>query len=168
MINTRSQASTPTCLHSGGNSEGPSGLRGSHSAAEACSSASHSPAAPSALSRCPFSGARPAKPPACGPSPGTCVPGNHLRMLARPHHPTNHHASLAPSPSQPSLLQGQPLLAVPLPRKRRDATPFARLFPNGGAHQSSTRRPCENANCRPHLQIGGEAHQSAFPDMFPG
>lgn len=94
MINTRSQASTPTCLHSGGNSERPSGLRGSHSAAEACSSASHSPAAPSALSRCPFSGARPAKPPACGPSPGTCVPGNHLRMLARPHHPTNHHASL--------------------------------------------------------------------------
>lgn len=123
MINTRSQASTPTCLHSGGNSEGPSGLRGSHSAAEACSSASHSPAAPSALSRCPFSGARPAKPPACGPSPGTCVPGNQLRMLARPHHPTNHHASLARGPFTARLVAraASPRCPAPTKASRRHA-----------------------------------------------
>lgn len=123
MINTRSQASTPTCLHSGGNSEGPSGLRGSHSAAEACSSASHSPAAPSALSRCPFSGARPAKPPACGPSPGTCVPGNQLRMLARPHHPTNHHASLARVPFTARLVAraASPRCPAPTKASRRHA-----------------------------------------------
>lgn len=168
MINTRSQASTPTCLHSGGNSEGPSGLRGSHSAAEACSSASHSPAAPSALSRCPFSEhAWPSLLPA-DLHPAPVSQGTTLGCSLAPTTPlTTTHLSRA-SPSQPGLLQGQPLLAVPLPRKRRDATPFARLFPKGGAHQSSTRRPCENANCRPHLQIGGEAQQSAFPDMFPG
>lgn len=139
MVNTRSQASTPTCLHSGGNSEGPSGLRGSHSAVEACSSASHSPAAPSALSRCPFSGARPAKPPACGPSPGTCVPGNHLRMLARPHHPTNHHASLARGPFTARLVARAASPRCPAPTKASRRHALCSAVPKRGARIRAAR-----------------------------
>lgn len=120
---------------------------------------------------CPAAPSREHAPPSLLPADLHLAPvsqGTTLGCSLAPTTPlTTTHLSRA-SPSQPGLLQGQPLLAVPLPRKRRDATPFARLFPNGGAHQSSTRRPCENADCRPHLQIGGEAHQSAFPDMFPG